>query len=104
MVIDEMRFEEKKCIDGFSFSSSDKLIESLRFTNYFPRKIYLAYVSTKCIECLSRMYIEDQGHSAYLAQTCFTYILGHILTYRPLENISIYFARKIHQFFVRYST
>ena len=39
------------------------------------------------------MYIEDQGHSAYLAQTCFTYILGHILTYRPLENISIYFAR-----------
>ena len=86
MVIDEMRFEEKKCIDGFSFSSSDKLIESLRFTNYFPRKIYLAYVSTKCIECLSRMYIEDQGHSAYLAQTFFTYILGHILTYRPFRK------------------
>ena len=86
--------KKQKCIDEFSFSSSDKLIESLRFTNYFPRKIYLISVSTKCIECLSRMYIEDQGHSAYLAQTCFTYILGHILIYRPFgKYINVLFSQ-----------
>ena len=55
MVIDEMRFKERKCIDEFRLSSSDELIESLRLTNYFPIKIYLAYVSTICIECLSRI-------------------------------------------------
>ena len=38
MVIDEMRFKERKCIDEFRLSSSDELIESLRLTNYFPRK------------------------------------------------------------------